>query len=55
MQHHLPSDSRTYYGERFWNEIPDVRFHINNKITGDPTLDWIDQTLELIGTPSNVP
>ena len=51
MQHHVPSDSRTYYGERFWNEIPEVRAHINRKITGDPDRDWIDQTLEIIGAP----
>src|SRR5262249_43715022 len=40
-----------YYGERFWNEIPEVRAHINRRITGDPKLDWIDQTLSIIDAP----
>jgi len=40
MEHHQPSAARSYYDERYWNDIPAVVEHINVQVSGKPDTEW---------------
>jgi SAM-dependent methyltransferase len=36
------NNPNVYYQGKYWNDLPAVRQHMNNRATGVPTLNWID-------------
>lgn len=37
-----PSDSSIYYRDRYWNDLPEVRRHLNRLVTGEPEKRWFE-------------
>jgi SAM-dependent methyltransferase len=52
MEHQQPNAARTYYGERFWNEIPAVAEYVNVQISGDPNRGWAEHFFARRGRPA---
>ena len=41
------SSSEVYYTGKYWNDLDQVRSHLNRLATGNPDLDWMSKVLEL--------
>src|SRR6266480_4415111 len=45
------ADSSVYYQAGYWNDLLQVREHLNRRATGDPDVDWSQYLLNWRGRP----